>query len=319
MTVETTALSPREQIHIVGHDEAASLFYESFRSERLHHAWLISGPQGIGKATLAFALARLLLGGETPGTATFQRISAGTHGDLMVLEREIDPKTKKRRSAIIVDDVRRIYHFLHHTAVEGGWRVVIIDGAEFMNPAAANALLKMLEEPPPKAVLIMTSAAPEKLLPTLRSRCRRLPLKPLSLTEMQALFPNMSQEQLIHAHGAPGRVLFFSADQDGKIAALVHAAITGQTLEIRRWEEISRMARSDDIFSLFCELLNDALAEKARELTKTGAIAEAAKLAGKTAELALLRQQTERFSLDKAQAMRQAFILGGGSGTSPAS
>ncbi len=106
-------------------------------------------------------------------------MAAGTHADLLTVEREWDPKRKRMRGEIVVEDVRRVADFLRRTPAEGGWRVVVLDGAEDLNRNAANALLKMLEEPPPRAILLLVCSAAGRLLPTIRSRCRRLDLAPL--------------------------------------------------------------------------------------------------------------------------------------------
>jgi DNA polymerase-3 subunit delta' len=172
---------------------------EAFRSNHLAHAILITGPRGIGKATLAYRFARFMLthGGEgriagglfgdttppaslftDPTSTVFRRVAAGGHADLLTVERQVDDKGKMR-SEIVVDDIRNIGPFLSLTPAEGGWRVVVIDCADDLNRNAANAVLKVLEEPPRRALLLMVSHNPGRLLPTIRSRCRMLVLKPL--------------------------------------------------------------------------------------------------------------------------------------------
>lgn len=214
-----TAPEPRENPHLVGHDHAETEMAETIASGRIHHAWLITGPRGIGKATLAFRFARrLLAGGLTPsgpdlfGDAApshdlamdsddpvFKRVAAEGHADLFTLERgfanepkrgragDDDPRNRRRRTEIVVDDVRKVGGFLSLTALEGGWRVVIVDGAEDMNRNAANALLKTLEEPPGHAIVLLVSHAPGRLLPTIRSRCRRLSLARLADDQVTSL------------------------------------------------------------------------------------------------------------------------------------
>ncbi len=189
------APAPRKNPELLGHEAAEGTLLRAFESGRLPHAWLIAGPRGIGKATLAYRFARFVLSGGAapdlfggapaglaidPGSRTFEWVAAGSHPDLRVLERGINPKTGKLRTETIVDDVRATNHFLRMTAAQGGWRVVIVDSADDLNPNAANALLKALEEPPADALLLLVSHAPGGLLPTIRSRCCHLALGPLA-------------------------------------------------------------------------------------------------------------------------------------------
>jgi len=173
------SIHPAASGRLVGHEAAKRRMLEAVSSGRLHHAWLLSGPRGIGKATLAYRFARFLLAypervGETVDNLAvpadhpvFHHVAAHAHPDLFVLEREIDPKTGRARAIINVEDVRKTIHFLSMTAAEGGWRVAIIDAADEMNANAANALLKILEEPPEKSILFLVAHAPGKLLPTM--------------------------------------------------------------------------------------------------------------------------------------------------------
>ncbi len=189
---------PRANAELVGHEAAEQTLLGALGSGRLPHAWLITGPRGIGKATLAYRFARFLLSqggagatGELfgaaqaglriePGSQTFEWVASGGHPDLRVLQRGINPKNNKPRSEIIVEDVRAATDFLHMTSAEGGWRIVIGDPADDLNRSAANALLKILEEPPARALLLLVSHAPGALAPTIRSRCCHLPLRPLA-------------------------------------------------------------------------------------------------------------------------------------------
>src|ERR1700737_4487361 len=171
---------PRANPILLGHQAAERTLLDAMHQGRMHHAWLITGPEGIGKATLAFRFARRLLAGQE-GTAdslaldpthpVFRRVVAGGHADLKTVERAIDEKTKRLKRDIAVKDVREINGFMALTPAEGGWRVAIVDGAEDLNQNSANALLKILEEPPSRAVLILVCSATGRLLPTIRSRC----------------------------------------------------------------------------------------------------------------------------------------------------
>lgn len=228
-----------------GHEAAERALLDAWSSGRLHHAWLIAGPAGVGKATLACRFARFLLArgtrgaeaaeqgpslfGAAPPAATgaptslyvspdepmFHRIAVRGHGDLFTVTLGYDAKRNRERKVIVVDDVRDIRNFISLTPAENGYRVVIIDGAEDMNKSAANALLKMLEEPPPRTVFLLVSHAPGRLLPTIRSRCRTLTLRPLRDDTLAALLtrhkpdlaPNERAALLGIADGSIGRAL----------------------------------------------------------------------------------------------------------------
>jgi DNA polymerase-3 subunit delta' len=183
---------------LLAHEAAERTLLDAWNSGRLPHAWLIGGVSGIGKATLAFRFARFLLsqggddagglfGDPPPATSlrvgpehpVFNRVASSGHADLLTIERPFDDKKGRLKSDIPVDQVRRVAPFLRLTAAEGGWRVVILDGAERLNLNGQNAILKILEEPPSRTVLMVVTENPGGLLPTIRSRCRKLSLDPL--------------------------------------------------------------------------------------------------------------------------------------------
>jgi len=184
---------PRETLQWFGHDDAERALIEAYRGGRMPHAWLIGGPPGIGKATLAYRMARFVL--AYPDSSAPEVQSAGSlalpddhrvarlvaaqgHPDLLVLERR-PGESGALRTVIAVEDVRRLVPFLGSTAGEAGWRVVVVDSADELNAAGANALLKLLEEPPRRCLFLIVSHAPGRLIATIRSRCRRLMLRPL--------------------------------------------------------------------------------------------------------------------------------------------
>jgi len=192
---------PRETLHLFGHAAAQAEFLANFNARRLHHAWLITGPRGIGKATLAWKIARFLLatpdddGGmfaapvptrlDLPGDhPVIHRIRALSEPRLYLLRRGLNDKETAQAQAILVPEVRKMKAFFNLAATDGGRRVAIVDCADEMNPSAANALLKLLEEPPAGVTFLLVSHQPALLLPTIRSRCRALRLEPLAPDDM---------------------------------------------------------------------------------------------------------------------------------------
>jgi DNA polymerase-3 subunit delta' len=195
---EMAVRHPRETADLFGHREAESALLTAYRSGRIPHAWLIGGAQGIGKATLAYRMARFVLAHPDPLAPSVQRagtlavdpehhvarqVTAGAHGGLLTLERTLNDKGVMR-TFIIVDQTRQTVSFFGSTAAVDGWRVCIVDTVDELNPNAANALLKILEEPPQRSLFLLVSHSPARALPTILSRCRKLPLRPLSTDDV---------------------------------------------------------------------------------------------------------------------------------------
>jgi DNA polymerase-3 subunit delta' len=191
------AASPPATLSLFGHYREWNELAAARSGGRFHHAWLLQGPNGIGKATAAFAFARTILGArqEEGGGATMsfpaddpvvRQIAQGVHPGLIHIVRPANERTGGFRTQITVDEVRRLNKFFHATASGSGWRVALIDPADDMNRSAANALLKILEEPPPRSTFLITSHAPGRLLPTIRSRCRLLRFDPLEAQDLAA-------------------------------------------------------------------------------------------------------------------------------------
>ncbi len=186
---------PREVSHFIGHAEQTRNLVAALSSNRFPHAWIFSGPAGIGKATLAYRLARTILK-HPPGSNSgdiynqtnleiakddiiFQQVAARSHPGLKTIKRPWNHRLKRLKTEIPVDEIRGLHALFQNTTVDGGWRIALIDSADEMNRNAANALLKMLEEPPANSVIILISHQPARLLPTIRSRCRMLQFNPL--------------------------------------------------------------------------------------------------------------------------------------------
>jgi len=191
---QIAATHPRETTALFGHREAEAALLNAYRSGRIPHAWLIGGAAGIGKATLAYRMARFVLAHRDPLGSEVQRtetlfvdphhpvarhVAAGAHGGLLTLERTLNDKGVLR-TVITVDETRETISFFGSTAAVEGWRVCIVDTVDDLNPNAANALLKVLEEPPRQSLFLLVSHAPARVLPTILSRCRKLPLRQLA-------------------------------------------------------------------------------------------------------------------------------------------
>jgi len=223
-------LTPRENLKFFGHQEAQNVFLKAFHSGRFPYAWIITGPFGIGKATFAFHMARYILSGRQDGNTIFsesdplhRRVVAQSHGDLRTLGGE-------EASEIGVESIRELNAFLNQTSAEGGWRVIIIDGADRLNRNAANALLKRLEEPPLKTVFLLITALPGRLLATIRSRCQLLALTPLEEeTVKEVLFSqNISAPTFLSiAQGSPGRLMRLMEGEGQQIYADLQKVLQG--------------------------------------------------------------------------------------------
>ena len=197
---------PKDSDLLFGHSIAEAQVLEAFNLSRMQHAWMLTGPKGIGKASLAYQIARFLLAQQPPDKSLFSttspttslrisqdnpvaiRIRAGSEPGLHVLKRPVEEKTGKLKTVITVDAVRQLRRFFEMSAGGNGRRVVIVDCVDDMNANAANALLKVLEEPPENALLLLVTHQPSLILPTIKSRCRKLACHPLSPKDMQAAF-----------------------------------------------------------------------------------------------------------------------------------
>jgi DNA polymerase-3 subunit delta' len=233
---EPEAPHPRETFSFVGHEAEEQALADALGG-RMHHAWLIAGAKGLGKATLAYRFARAALGAKRvgprpldafPDDVVARRIAALSHPDLFVLRRGLNDRGKPRRE-ISVDDARELGRFFSLAPSEGGMRVAVIDAVDDLNNNYANAILKTLEEPPARSVLLLVCHAPGAILPTIRSRCRRLALRPLSDELVAAALGGKPDPGLVAlAKGRPGRAIALKAqglDASGADIRRAQAAI----------------------------------------------------------------------------------------------
>lgn len=241
----------RDLVALVGHEKAAATVEAAFARGRPHHAWLLTGPRGVGKAAFAVRAAAWVLAGAPaspgilaldPASPVARRVAAHTHGDARLLERAWDDDRKRMRTEIVVDQVRDLARFFAHAAGEGAFRVVVIDPADELNRNAANALLKLLEEPPAGALLFLVAQAPGALLPTIRSRCRTLHLSPPA--------PALAEEWL--AGQRPGadaglrrRALLLAGGVPGAALARLDALARGFDAQEAVWQVLRALPRGD--------------------------------------------------------------------------
>ena len=239
---EGHAPHPRQTNVLLGQADAEHTLLESYRTGRIPHAWLIGGPRSIGKATLAYRMARFVLANPDPMASSVQsatsldvpsdhpsarRIASESHSDLLVLERVIGDTGKLNRT-IRVDQVRRTVSFFGSTAGEDGWRIAIVDAVDELQGEGENALLKVLEEPPPRSLLLLVSHAPGRIIPTIRSRCRFLVLRPLPAPEVATIVATAlgrapDEADIIEAaDAANGSVEHALSLMDGPTLALRH-------------------------------------------------------------------------------------------------
>jgi DNA polymerase III subunit delta' len=336
---------PRETKKLFGHADAERTLAQSLSDNRMHHAWLLGGRKGIGKATLAYRFARAALAHPqrrsdrasldvADDTSASRQVRALSHPGLLVLRRPYDEKGKRFAASIPIDEVRRLRSFLSHSAGEEAWRVVIVDEANELNPNAANALLKSLEEPPARAVFLLVSSAPGQLLPTIRSRCRALNLQPLASEELRAAATQAFQasdaplpeekawpvlERL--AGGSVGRLLSLQSAGGLELNEIITKLVAG--LPRVDWRAVH--ALSDELqpmaaqarFELFYDLLLDHLGRLAR--AQAGGEGErqdseaAARIIGE-GRLASFAALWERIGREKADTLalnldRKAFVL----------
>jgi len=337
---------PRNTNVLYGHETSQRALADAFASGRMHHGWLITGPEGVGKASLAYRFATFLLADVSErdpfgqsldidsDTTASRQVRALSHPGLLLLRRAWDFKAKRLLTSISVDEVRRLRSFLGHSAGEAAWRVVLVDQADDLNINAANALLKSLEEPPPRTIFLLLSSQPGRLLPTIRSRCRTLDLAPLplealrkattqALTAAEQEHPAHSQWPVLErlAQGSVRRAIALSTG--GGIALYERILKSVSDLPKVDWQSLHALgdelggAANEQRFELYFELLLDLLTRLIRAQA-TGQAPEAEmqlarRLIGE-ARLASFAELWETIVAEKATALalnldRKALIL----------
>jgi DNA polymerase-3 subunit delta' len=345
---------PRERAALFGHEEAERTLARCYAQGRVPAAFLIGGPRGLGKATLAYRFARILLAGARidpeakqplqidPGRQIFRLVAAQAHPDLLVLRRPYDEKTKKLKSSIPVDEVRRVHTLFGHRAGAGAYRVCIVDAADALAPPAANALLKTLEEPPARSVFLLIAHAPARLLPTIRSRCRRLSLAPLSAPAMDGFLaqqdpaPSPADRAILGrlAQGRPGRALvLFSGDGLAlyrELSALLESLPKPDPARVHALAERLSRPQEEEQYRLALSLLEGmiqrvvesagGLASDQGERALTAKLANLAGLerwAGLWEKIGGLGRRADALQLDKRQVILSSFeALSGVAGVS---
>ena len=319
MASETAPDHPRHSFHLDRVEAPGRAFEEALTRGRLHHAWLLTGPQGIGKASFAYRAARHLLGagpapeagslGQTADDPVSRMVSAQSHPDLMVLERQVEGGAA--RKSIPVDEARRLPEFFSKAPALSPYRVAIIDAADDLNVNAANAVLKTLEEPSGRGVLLLVSHAPGRLLTTIRSRCRRLAFAPWPEAALAAFAAERLQVDETDAlrlarmaQGAPGRMLSLHAAgalalDDAVAELLAPGGGPQRDADALRLADRFRGGEGAQTFALLLERLGERLRLAALGAATAGGAEAWAGLWRRTAELP---GRVEALNLDRADA-----------------
>jgi DNA polymerase-3 subunit delta' len=322
---------PGEHALLLGHHEVRAMLAGAHKAGRLHHGLLLCGASGIGKATLAYRLALHLLnhprgasapdtiGEPDPASPTFRAVAQGAHPSVLHLTRPENDRTKGFKTVITVEEVRRVGRFLSMTAHDGGWRVVIVDPVDDLNTAAANALLKSLEEPPPRTLFALVAHQPGRLLPTIRSRCQRLDLAPLPDHKIVDVFAGLGlgmpedaaqrAELLRRAEGSVRAAIMLTEYGGLEIAAAVDALLAGSRFDVTAASRVADAVtgrEKEQQFGLFSTHVEALLSGRATQLGAIGDAGAAARLADSWAEFGRAAAEADTFNLDRRQLVMSA-------------
>lgn len=313
---------PAENPALFGHEAAAGLLAGAHAAGRLHHALLLTGAPGIGKATLAFHLARHVLSGAQsdrlapadPRSTLFRLVAQAAHPSVLHLTRPFVERDKKFRSIITVDEIRRIGRFLSVTTHDGGYRVVIVDPVDDLNVNAANALLKNLEEPPKRTLFILISHSPGRLLPTIRSRCQVVRLEPLTGSELRSVLESIGAElpqgegaidaHIARAGGSARSAIMLTAFGGLEIADAIDQSLAASRLDIAQASRIAdAVARRGETipFDLFNSHVTGTIAAKARYAADSGNLVAADRLSRLYSDVGQKIVDCETYNLDRRQ------------------
>jgi DNA polymerase III subunit delta' len=318
---------PRHVYSLIGHERAEAEMLSAYREGRLAHAWLIGGKEGIGKATLAWRFARFVLANPDPTAKAVReardlhvepshsaaRLLAGlAHPDFALIRRGWQATTKKLASEIAVDAVREGLQVFQLSAAFGGWRIAIVDSADELNPNSANALLKMIEEPPQRSLILIVSHRPGQVLPTIRSRCRRLRLDPLNedevikaVTGLGSPWDEAGREAIAAAarrsDGSVREALIRLAPESEGAGALIDSIVAGlprpDPRTVARLAEAVSGRAGDEVYRAFHRDLYDWLVTYARDVEPRSVRVE--EIGGLWDRIRAAQRETEELNLDR--------------------